>query len=284
MRELSAGLASRISRDVTTLAQCVRIQRRDGVVLGFTTFDRNLVIAGVTYQARGALDPSAVISTVTLRGDNLDLLGAVDHAGITADDLLAGVYERALVDVFLVDWTDPPATVAADTVVWLVTAVIREVEVRDGQFVAELAGLGEALQTSPLDLYTPTCRVRRLGDAQCKVDVAPYTFSYNVLSITNERSFMHSGAAQPDGYFVWGILRWTGGPNAGRETVVKGYQGGVVELREAMPRPVAVGHTFHVTRGCDRQFATCRDVFGNVENFRGEPPHLLPGVDRLLKP
>jgi hypothetical protein len=42
-----------------------------------------------------------------------------------------------------------------------------------------------------------------------------------------------------------------------------------------------VGDAFVATRGCDRQFSTCRDVFNNVKNFRGEPPHLLPGEDKI---
>ena len=32
-----------------------------------------------------------------------------------------------------------------------------------------------------------------------------------------------------------------------------------------------------LTAGCDKQFATCRDRFGNADNFRGFPH--MPGRD-----
>ena len=35
------------------------------------------------------------------------------------------------------------------------------------------------------------------------------------------------------------------------------------------------------SRGCDRQFATCRDRFGNAVNFRGFPH--MPGEEAVLR-
>lgn len=284
MKALTSELNAHIQKSVTTLAQCVRLTRQDGLVQGFTTLDRDLTIDGVTYRAATSLDPSAVQASVDLRADNLDLVGALSDDSIRVEDVLAGVYERALIDIFLVDYQNPPAAVAAGTVIWLATAVMQRVEVRDGQFVAELAGLTEALQKETLELYTPTCRARQLGDLRCKVNLTPWTFALTVVSIIDEKTFTHSGAAQSDGFFQHGLLTWSTGPNAGRVVTVKRYQGGVVTLLEDLPALPAAGHAFKVVRGCDRRFATCRDVFQNVENFRGEPPHLLPGADKLIQP
>jgi uncharacterized phage protein (TIGR02218 family) len=47
----------------------------------------------------------------------------------------------------------------------------------------------------------------------------------------------------------------------------------------AMPYAVQPGDAFIVHPGCDRRFATCRDVFANVLHFRGEP--FVPGLDAL---
>jgi len=284
MKPLSASLATHLQQTVTTLAQCVRLTRQDGIVQGFTNLDRDLVLEGVTYRAASSLDPSAVQATADFRVDNLDLVGGLSDDSITEADVLAGVYERSLIDIFLVDYTNLPVTVAAGTVVWLVTAVMRSVELRDGRFVAELAGLTDALQKDTLELYTPTCRVKQLGDVRCKVDLAPWTQSLTVATILTEKTFTFSGVAQADGYFRDGLLTWTSGPNAGRTVTVKRFTAGVIEILDDLPAAIAVGHVCKAVRGCDRHFATCRDVFNNVENFRGEPPHLLPGADRLAQP
>jgi uncharacterized phage protein (TIGR02218 family) len=48
-----------------------------------------------------------------------------------------------------------------------------------------------------------------------------------------------------------------------------------------MPEPIAVGDTFTVTAGCDKRFATCRDRFDNVLNFRGYPH--IPGNEYVTR-
>lgn len=50
-------------------------------------------------------------------------------------------------------------------------------------------------------------------------------------------------------------------------------------LWEPMPYTIPPGTTYTLTPGCDKTLATCRDVFDNVVNFRGEPH--LPGNDAL---
>jgi hypothetical protein len=51
-------------------------------------------------------------------------------------------------------------------------------------------------------------------------------------------------------------------------------------LWQAMPESVTIGDAFTVTAGCDKTFTTCRDRFGNADNFRGFPH--IPGNDFVL--
>ena len=46
MRSLSPAMQAALSREATTLARCWRLARRDGLVLGFTDHDRDLVLDG----------------------------------------------------------------------------------------------------------------------------------------------------------------------------------------------------------------------------------------------
>ena len=51
----------------------------------------------------------------------------------------------------------------------------------------------------------------------------------------------------------------------------------VIELWESMAGKIAMGDTFSVIAGCDKTWKTCRERFGNGENFRGFP--FMPGND-----
>ena len=64
-----------LDHDLTTLALCWRVERRDGVAIGLTSHDRDLVVDGVTYRAAPGMTPSAV-----QRGDGFDA-ATMDVAG-----------------------------------------------------------------------------------------------------------------------------------------------------------------------------------------------------------
>ncbi len=51
-------------------------------------------------------------------------------------------------------------------------------------------------------------------------------------------------------------------------------------IRQAMAEAIAGGDTFIIAAGCDKRFATCRDRFANVANFRGFPH--IPGNDFVI--
>jgi uncharacterized phage protein (TIGR02218 family) len=53
-----------------------------------------------------------------------------------------------------------------------------------------------------------------------------------------------------------------------------------LSLWQAMAEPIAVGDSFAITAGCDKSFATCRDRFANIVNFRGFPQ--IPGNDFIV--
>ncbi len=280
MKTISPSLLQHLQDCVTTLATCFKITRLDGVVYGFTSWDRPLVLDGVSYQATESLVSSALESTSDLTPDNVDIQGALNHDVLDAVDLMSGVYDGASVDVFRVNYQDLPTSLMDTRILWLRRAVIATVSFENGRFVAELRGLTEKLKKAHLDLYSPTCRARRLGDWSCGISLNSHQNTHSVTTVTDGRRF---GANNPkaDNYYRFGIVRWTSGQNTGREFVVKAYASGQFTLAFAPPFAVAAGHTFVATRGCDRQFSTCRDVFNNVKNFRGEPPHLLPGEDKI---
>ncbi len=274
MKTTTTALQTHLSEDVTRFAACWRVRRQDGVLMGFTTHDQPLTVDSVTYRPSSAFTPTAIADSNRLSVDNLDVTGVLSAAAITEEDLRAGRYDGAEVEVFLVDWADP-----AGGAIELRKGWIGEVTVKDGAFVAEVRGLMQALQQDFGAAYSAECRAD-LGDAQCKVDLSAFTVQGTVAAVTDRRQFTANALSEADDWFTYGLLRWLTGGNAGRAVEVKGQSGDVFDLWDAMAADIAAGDIFSVSAGCDKRFATCKAKFSNAVNFRGEPH--VPGADAVL--
>lgn len=77
MKTLPTALAAHVTGELTTLCRCWRVDRRDGVVMGFTDFDRDLVFDAVTYKAASGFTATAIEGQLGLAVSNLDLQGAL---------------------------------------------------------------------------------------------------------------------------------------------------------------------------------------------------------------
>jgi uncharacterized phage protein (TIGR02218 family) len=268
---------------LTRLAQCWKIERTDGVVMGFTSHDRPLVIDGVTYSPVSSFSASQLASDTEMSVADVELLGVLDAEEITAADLLAGVYDHAAVELFVVDWgnLELPRTIVRRG--WIGT-----ISQEGGAFRAELRGLAQRIQQPVIDSYSPECRVD-LYSPPCGVSRAAFAVSASVTALTDgtlgavpdNRTFYAAALTHPDGWFDYGEIVWTSGANAGRKGEVRAYAAGRIELWEPMAREIALGDQFTIYAGCDKRLATCRAKFNNVINFRGEP--YVPGTDAMLR-
>lgn len=278
MRNIPTALQTKLASGVTTLAQVWKLTRRDGVVAGFTDHDCDLVIDGVTYRAGTGLAASEATSRFDLSVDGGDIAGALDDEMLTDADLSAGRYDAATVETWLVDWSDVALRVLT------ARGTLGEVKREGTAFIAELRGLAALLSQESGRLYTARCGAD-LGDGKCRVDLAGWRGSGAVAALEGTSMFSASGLdAFADDLFTAGRLTWTSGANAGLAMEVKQHRvtpGHVrLSLWQAMAEPIAVGDGFTVTAGCDKTLPTCRDRFGNVDNFRGFPQ--IPGNDFVM--
>jgi uncharacterized phage protein (TIGR02218 family) len=280
MRPIPSALQTKLDSGVTTLARCWKLSRRDGVVLGFTDHDRDLVVGGVTFRAGTGFSSSEAASRFDLSVDGAEISGALADHSLTDADLAAGRYDAAQVETWLVDWSEPSLCVLT------ARGTLGEVR-REGQaFVAELRGLADLLSQESGRLYTVRCGAD-LGDLRCKIDLTnPALRGTGVVSVVEGTSIFAASGLDgfADGWFSLGRLTWSSGANAGLAIELKEHRlvagHARLTLWQAMPEPIASGDTFTVTAGCDKSFATCRARFGNTDNFRGFPQ--IPGNDFLL--
>ncbi len=263
-----------LNPDLTTIALCWRLERRDGVGLGFTTHDRDLAIGGLRYRAAPGMLPSAIGLSDGFDPDSLDVRGALSADAINAADLSAGRWDGASVAVFMVDWEAPDGPRLA-----VARGELGEVVAEGDAFEAELRGPAALLDAAVVEQASPECRAA-LGDKRCRVDMAARTRTTRIAAILGEEIVEVEDAAAGN-IHGYGRLRWIGGANSGLESAILRSDGPVLILREPPAFEPAAGDLVEIREGCDKMLATCAGRFGNAANFRGEPH--LPGIDLLTR-
>lgn len=279
MKQLSTDLKNHIAGEVTTLATCWKITRCDNTVQGFTSHDQNITYDSVTYKASTGFTPSAIDNSTELNVDQLNVEGILSSGDISEDDIRAGRYDFAEIEIFQLNYAD-----TAQGVMQLRRGWLGEVKFHSDYFMAEVRGLTQLLSQRIGELYSPSCRAT-LGDARCGVNLASYTKIGSVTTATSITEFIDSARNEVDGLFDFGTIIFTSGANNGVSVEVKEYSldasGGHIILALPLPFELTIGDTYEMIAGCDKTITTCHDRYNNVTNFRGEPS--VPGMDRMLE-
>jgi uncharacterized phage protein (TIGR02218 family) len=275
---MSDAFLGHLSGEVTTLCNCWRVSRADGVVMGFTDHDRPLAVDGTLFEPESGLSASEARKVEGLGIPTIEVAGALAADSITEADILDGRYDGAAVEALLVNWAQPSQFALT------ARAVVAKITRSDGRFVAELEGPARGLDAVRGRTLGRHCDAR-LGDARCTVNLADpaYAGAGTVVAVEGADGVTASGLAGfAPGWFAGGVISWTGGGKAGRSERVASsrHAGGLTALTywsgtATRPQP---GDTFTIVAGCDRSFATCKAKFANQLNFRGFPH--LPGNDQ----
>lgn len=274
-RSISASLKTHFAGDILTLATCWKITRRDATVMGFTDHVDDLTFDSQLYKAATGFEPTDVQQRDDMSVDNMDVAGILDSTAITEADINAGIYDYAEIEIFMVNYND-----LTQGRMVLKRGWIGEVTVKRSQFVAEIRGLAQKLQQNIGRLFGPSCDAI-LGDSRCGVNLASFTVSTTVSTVTDNQTFTASALTQESGWFSGGEIEWTSGSNDGLKMEVKEFVDGQVTLALPMPYSIQAGDGFDIIAGCDKSKDTCRDKFNNLLNFRGFPD--LPGQDKLFE-
>lgn len=272
-------LADHLAAGTTTTCRAWAVTRRDGVVLGFTDHDRDLMFEDVIFRAATGMTARALQMSTGLSVDNSEAVGALSDAGITEADIMAGCFDGADVRCWLVNWAD----VSQRRLEF--RGAIGDITRAAGAFTAELRGLADLLNQPQGRVFQRGCQAV-LGDAACGFNLsAPgYSAEVAVEEVEDRRIFTFTTlGAHDDRWFERGRLQVLTGAGTGVIGVVKNdrltAEGRVVELWQAVGPEVAPGDRIRLEAGCDRRAETCRLKFANLVNFQGFPH--VPGEDWL---
>lgn len=131
----------------------------------------------------------------------------------------------------------------------------------------------ELLNTKiPVNLVQPGCR-HTLFAPGCTLNSASWAVSGTVAAGSTVSAVLAT-LAQAGGWFSLGRIVFTSGINSGNSRSVKLHAAGspaALALIAPLPAAPALGDTFTLYPGCDKQQSTCAGKFSNVLNFGGQP-------------
>lgn len=280
-RTISEELKAHFAGMALTVCTCVKLERTDGVVMGFTNIASTITYEGVDYIPQSTLQATVTHASSDTGVDNLDITGILDDERILARDVSNGVYRRAKITIFRLNYND----LTMGHIVTFSGYIGRISMVDDNQFTAEVLSLSSLLNQSVGSETSSICRCRKFGDGQCKVVLASYQHVRSISGVDSNKEMTFGSDTHATGYFDNGLILFTTGVNAGLSREVKAHTlvagEAHVVTRLSFPEDVEVGDEAVLTRGCDFTFETCRDTYNNAINFRGEPH--LPGTETILK-
>lgn len=282
MRNIPPALKAHIDSGVTTMCRLLKITLTDGRVFGMATLDRDVEYLGVTYYAQNGFDSSIIASDATFGVDNAEgySLYSTDVPGISVEMALRGELDGAEWAMYQVNYKD--LTMGHIT---LDAGDIGEIKtVRDTVFIPELLSYAMRLRQSIGHVDSLTCRaIFGTGAASqtgCGVDPAPLWQAATVTQVSLDEpkvTFIANDiSAVPLAANRWRV-RWVTGDNVSSrlyQVEALNTTTGQITLTEPLPFVVEVGDGLEVRPDCDGLFQTCRDVYGNELDFKGE--NLIP--------
>lgn len=140
------------------------LTRRDGVKIGFTSYDEPFTYQGVVYEPTNAFSGTAAVSKNNLSVDNMSAVTLLTEA-LTARDLTGGRWDNAEVKVF---WIRP------DRPEWGIVPIrggtLGEIKLAAGKATTEIRSLTQRLQQPFGKRYTLECP-HILGDDKCRARI-----------------------------------------------------------------------------------------------------------------
>lgn len=277
-RQIGAGMVSMLATRAHTRANMIRLDLRDGTVIGLTDHDRPLAFdlgdGEIEYFASTGILPSALVLSEGFDSDNAELSGPISDI-VTRDAVMGGRFDRARVRFFQTNWANP-----SDGAIPLMKGNVSDGRIEGGKFVLGLRSTIDRFNQDIGRLITPYCDAD-LGDARCKFDLIPVNAT--VTAVTDAMRFTVSfSGSYADDYFNLGTAIFTSGVLDGTAAIeiFDWTSAGVVTMWEPFADVPAIGDTLELRQGCAKTREACM-AFDNILNFRGFPE--VPGSDQVLK-
>lgn len=258
--------------ELENVAHFWRIYRPDGITLGFTSHDRDLMFDDIVHRSAPGITPSSVRKTNSLEDDNTQMAGALSHGTISERDISLGRFDNAWVEMGLVDWLSYQKSI-------IYSGKIGDIQREDGEFSADLVSAKSELARDFIPRTSATCRAVFCGPG-CNLSPSQFRIRTKLVGIADDGVSFRFDIEDHTKY-LFGKVTWIDGPYAGLKMAIINAAPESFELDYAFPESPEIGASVICEAGCDKTFSTCATRFHNAINFQGEP--FLPGNDLLAR-
>jgi uncharacterized phage protein (TIGR02218 family) len=266
-----------LSRQATTLATLYTLTARNGTVARLCNATRAFErgsggSSGESLTWTPApIEKSEIERVIGLQPDNTEIV--VPYMGeslsLTRELFLRGLWDDAQAEIETVDYLSG---------LTIERRVFRVGDVRALRLSAalDLRSLSALLNQDRGETYSPTCRVRRFGDAECGFDVESVSFETEIAEVIDAYRLRIILAGVPfsiaENDYASGEIVFLEGPMAGRIFKIKSSTAPPLVITLQLPLPFSTMGAIDVriVKGCDRSPARCK-FFNNFTRFRGEP-------------
>jgi hypothetical protein len=268
-----------LSRKLMTLARVcnINVPTTEPIVYGFTTSDRDITIDGQVYKANTAFEPTAYEQNASWAVNNQELKTVIDSSEITEAQLASGLFDNAVITVGVVDYLNPPNTLAESIVEQI--GDVGEIVTSDTNFTMENLSRGANLLKQSVSIKTsPYCRYN-FGDNHCTKNINDYTYTANIVvgdSYDNTKRYFNVDNIEiPNHILVAGYVLFTSGANANLQYMIfDNYYNAATDTTVIVLNVPAFfdvdADAVTLVGGCDKQFSTCKQLYNNAINFGGE--------------
>lgn len=276
--------------DWSTKVHCARVVAQDGTTVRITEHPVDLVMSnGQVYRCDTGYEFTGYDDQASMAPGSFDLTGILDH-GITRDQLGSGVFDNARIYAFATSWKAPIEDEEA-----VALGFLGKVTINDNTYKTEVMSAADVLSQEIGRIYSPQCQWtlfdRHLGPTGDQIiastrsrctgprsapdgpSITTFKVSGSVTAVTSQYQFQSAARTEADEYFTAGEVLFTSGPNAGLQPlkIKRSTAGGQFYLHGGAYYLPQVGDTYVMIPGCRKRLDDCRDKFGNVTNFGGQP-------------
>lgn len=223
----------------TTLATCWKLVSKPDALnviktVGATSHTRDLKLlghAGVIFESAQGVVPSAVDHEVGLSSAGLEVDAVFELNIISEESVASGDWDGAYFEVFQVNYEVPEM---GEMVMF--SGYIGDVKTYGQRFRAEGRPMSSKAALEFGNLYVPQCIALNLGDGKCKVplgtvgspayaagDGGVITIGGTVTGGGSNTEFADSTRSEVNGYFDYGVIKFTSGVLAGRMSEVQSF-------------------------------------------------------------
>jgi len=268
MRDITTAMKNYLATKTPTLATLWTITAVDGGVLRGTDYSKTITFEGQSYSNGRGQQRTAIQLTSDLSEDNFDTKGFINTA-LPRNELVAGRWDYAALSIYQINPLDP--TMGK---IHLLSGRIGQIKIEDNTYTASITSRLSAFKAGRVALSSPECRAT-FGDSRCGINLATHTTTGSITGVDAFNGALSVSLSNPALLLTSGVLTFTSGLNNGAKVDIKAYSTGYMVLHFWPVNAPQIGDTVSAVRGCNKLYATCKDVFENTVNFRGEPD--IPG-------